>query len=121
MRRLLRGAVVRWCRVFSVLAGVPSRREEPIGRHFGLFGHATTPMNCMAVTIEGLKERAWVHHIQRLMDLSKPALVHDWMRERYIDGADWVMGPNVMGWSCGRSAGACPPSRTCRVAPTSTG
>jgi deoxyribodipyrimidine photolyase-related protein len=26
-----------------------------------------------------------------------PAGVRDWMRERYVDGADWVMGPNVMG------------------------
>ncbi len=64
-----------------------------------------TSMNCMAVTLEGLDERAWVHHIQRLMVLSnfanlygiEPVLVRDWMRERYIDGADWVMGPNVMG------------------------
>lgn len=68
-------------------------------------GEAATSMNCVAITLEGLDQRAWVHHIQRLMVLSNfanlygidPHLVRDWMRERYIDGADWVMGPNVMG------------------------
>lgn len=68
-------------------------------------GEAGTEMNCLSVTLEGLEERAWAHHIQRLMVLSnfanlygiRPASVRDWMRERYIDGADWVMGPNVMG------------------------
>lgn len=68
-------------------------------------GAAGTDMRCLAVTLEGLEERAWIHHIQRLMVLSNfanlygidPSRVRDWMRERYIDGAEWVMGPNVMG------------------------
>lgn len=68
-------------------------------------GEAETSMNCLSITLEGLDERAWVHHIQRLMVLSnfanlygvEPQKVRDWMREQYIDGADWVMGPNVMG------------------------
>jgi deoxyribodipyrimidine photolyase-related protein len=68
-------------------------------------GSAATDMRCVATTIEGLERRGWVHHIQRLMILSNfanlygvvPARVRDWMRERYVDGAEWVMGPNVMG------------------------
>ncbi len=68
-------------------------------------GEASTGLRCLAVTLEGLEERGWIHHIQRLMVLSNlanlhgidPVLVRDWMRERYVDGADWVMGPNVMG------------------------
>jgi deoxyribodipyrimidine photolyase-related protein len=68
-------------------------------------GDTATEMNCMSITLDGLEKRAWVHHIQRLMVLSnfanlygiQPDIVRDWMRERYIDGADWVMGPNVMG------------------------
>lgn len=68
-------------------------------------GDARTSMNCLSVTLDGLEDRAWVHHIQRLMILSNfanlygmdPLLVRDWMRERYIDGANWVMVPNVMG------------------------
>ena len=66
---------------------------------------APSTLRCLSVALEGLDERAWVHHIQRLMVLSnfanlygiEPARVRDWMRAWYVDGADWVMGPNVMG------------------------
>ncbi len=68
-------------------------------------GEARTDLRCVQTTLDGLEERGWVHHIQRLMILSNfanlygihPGYVRDWMRERYVDGADWVMGPNVMG------------------------
>jgi deoxyribodipyrimidine photolyase-related protein len=68
-------------------------------------GRAATEMNCLAATLESLDEHAYVHHIQRLMILSNfanlygiaPVRVRTWMRERYIDGGDWVMVPNVMG------------------------
>ena len=68
-------------------------------------GEASTDMRCLSVTLDGLEQRGWIHHIQRLMVLSNlanlhgidPVAVRDWMRERYVDGADWVMGPNVMG------------------------
>lgn len=68
-------------------------------------GGAPTTLACVHAALDGLHERAWVHHIQRLMVLSnvtnllgvEPRAVRDWMRRMYIDGADWVMGPNVMG------------------------
>jgi deoxyribodipyrimidine photolyase-related protein len=68
-------------------------------------GDAPTDLACLAHTLDGLHERGWVHHIQRLMVLANlatllgldPAAVRDWMRERYVDGTDWAMGPNVMG------------------------
>ncbi len=68
-------------------------------------GTAETDMRCVSIVVGGLERRAWVHHIQRLMVLSNfanlygidPREVRDWMRLRYIDGAEWVMGPNVMG------------------------
>ncbi|MEM9623239.1 MAG: cryptochrome/photolyase family protein, partial [Pseudomonadota bacterium] len=68
-------------------------------------GESTTRMNCLAQALDGLEERAYVHHIQRLMVLSNfanlygihPVAVRDWMRARYIDGSDWAMVPNVMG------------------------
>ncbi len=68
-------------------------------------GEATTQMRCVADVIEGLQERAYVHHIQRLMILSnfanlygiQPKALMDWMWQNYIDGAEWVMIPNVMG------------------------
>ena len=68
-------------------------------------GDAETDMRCLADVLEGLRERAWVHHIPRLMVLSnlsnlygvRPRTVMRWMWDTYIDGAEWVMVPNVMG------------------------
>ncbi len=68
-------------------------------------GEATTEMRCVADVLDGLRQRAWVHHIPRLMILSNlsnlygihPRKVMDWMWEQYVDGAEWVMVPNVMG------------------------
>ena len=66
---------------------------------------AATQMNCMKETISDINERAWVHHIPRLMLLSNLALVTgtnpqeflEWMREVFIDASEWVMVPNVIG------------------------
>lgn len=68
-------------------------------------GAASTDMACMADTFAGLHDRAWVHHIPRLMLLSNlanllgvdPRQVLAWMSDTYIDAAEWVMVPNVMG------------------------
>jgi deoxyribodipyrimidine photolyase-related protein len=64
-----------------------------------------TKMNCIKTTVTDINERAWVHHIPRLMLLSNLALVTgtnpqaflDWMREVFIDASEWVMVPNVIG------------------------
>jgi deoxyribodipyrimidine photolyase-related protein len=64
-----------------------------------------TQMNCMRNVISDIEERAWVHHIPRLMILSNFALISginpqqflDWMREVFVDATDWVMVPNVIG------------------------
>jgi deoxyribodipyrimidine photolyase-related protein len=64
-----------------------------------------TKMNCVKTTVADIKERAWVHHIPRLMILSNLALITgtnpqqflDWMRREFIDSTDWVMVPNVIG------------------------
>ena len=66
---------------------------------------AKTQMACVSKQISDIKERAWVHHIPRLMVLSNLALLAGvkpdeflgWMREVFIDAADWVMVPNVIG------------------------
>lgn len=76
--------------------------ERPLPR---MYTGAPTEMACLADTFEGLHERAWVHHIPRLMLLSSfanlvgvhPRHVLDWMSDTYIDAAEWVMVPNVMG------------------------
>ncbi|MBU6314661.1 MAG: cryptochrome/photolyase family protein [Actinomycetales bacterium] len=64
-----------------------------------------TKMNCMKQTVTDINDRAWVHHIPRLMLLSNLALITgtnpqaflDWMREVFIDATEWVMVPNVIG------------------------
>jgi deoxyribodipyrimidine photolyase-related protein len=64
-----------------------------------------TQMNCVKETVSDIQERAWVHHIPRLMLLSNLALVTgtnpqeflEWMREVFIDASEWVMVPNVIG------------------------
>jgi len=64
-----------------------------------------TKMNCVKQVVSQVEKRAWTHHIPRLMILSNLALVTgtnpqqflDWMRERFIDAAEWVMVPNIIG------------------------
>jgi deoxyribodipyrimidine photolyase-related protein len=66
---------------------------------------AVTQMYCIKETVSDIQERAWVHHIPRLMLLSNLALVTgtnpqeflEWMREVFIDASEWVMVPNVIG------------------------
>jgi deoxyribodipyrimidine photolyase-related protein len=68
---------------------------------------SATQMKCVATQIEDIDARSWVHHIPRLMVLSNLALISgvspqeflDWMRRAFIDAADWVMVPNVIGMS----------------------
>ncbi|MEI6496023.1 MAG: cryptochrome/photolyase family protein [Actinomycetota bacterium] len=68
-------------------------------------GQAPTQMRCLATTLRTLHDHAWVHHIQRLMVLGNLALLAGvdpqamtrWMRAGFVDAADWVMVPNVVG------------------------
>lgn len=64
-----------------------------------------TKMNCVSSVVADVEKRAWTHHIPRLMILSNLALITgtnpqqflDWMRQNFIDAAEWVMVPNVIG------------------------
>lgn len=66
-----------------------------------------TKMRCVSTTVAEIERRAWTHHIPRLMVLSNLATLADvepseflaWMRRVFIDAADWVMVPNVIGMS----------------------
>jgi deoxyribodipyrimidine photolyase-related protein len=77
--------------------------HEPVPPAFRDSGQ--TRMRCLGDVVAGLEERAWVHHIPRLMVLAnlanligvEPRALMDWMLDRYVDGAEWVMVPNVMG------------------------
>lgn len=62
---------------------------------------------CLRHALEGVRDRGWTHHIQRLMILGNHALqrgyqpreLSEWYRETFVDGFEWVMPPNVIGMS----------------------
>ncbi len=70
-------------------------------------GEASTDMNCVHNCMSTLHDQAYNHHIQRLMVLGNLAMLHgvdpweltEWMWSSFIDGAEWVMLPNVIGMS----------------------
>ena len=72
-----------------------------------MFTGAPTEMRCVGECIGGVRARAYNHHIQRLMVLGNLALLSGvdpwamttWMWHSFIDGAEWVMLPNVIGMS----------------------
>ena len=66
-----------------------------------------TKMRCVSRTVGDVDARAYAHHIQRLMVLGNLALLAgidpqamtEWMSTSFIDAAEWVMVPNVIGMS----------------------
>lgn len=62
---------------------------------------------CLSTALEGVRDRGWSHHIQRLMVLGNhalqrgydPAELSDWFATAFVDGFAWVMPPNVIGMS----------------------
>lgn len=81
------------------------RAERPLPPAFLAGGGAGTRMACVANVLDKVEDRAWAHHIERLMVLGnlcllagvRPGALNDWMWERFVDGAEWVMSPNVVG------------------------
>ena len=68
-------------------------------------GQAHTEMACVTSVIRHVHDHGYAHHIERLMVLGNlaltagvdPAAMTAWMRESFVDGAEWVMLPNVIG------------------------
>jgi deoxyribodipyrimidine photolyase-related protein len=68
---------------------------------------AETGLGPVDHAIEGVLERGWSHHIERLMVLgnamsllrTEPDDVHEWFMQMYVDAYDWVMVPNVYAMS----------------------
>lgn len=64
-----------------------------------------TDMRCVADTVAGLLETAYAHHILRLMVFGnllllwgvRPDEAFGWFHHAFIDGYEWVMGPNAVG------------------------
>jgi deoxyribodipyrimidine photolyase-related protein len=67
--------------------------------------HGATQMHCVAQTMQAIDEYGWTHHIQRLMVIGNlclltgvdPTELVEWMWASFVDGAEWVMLPNVVG------------------------
>ena len=70
-----------------------------------LFASGETDMRCVADSLASVADHAYAHHIQRLMVLGNLALLAGvvpqemvrWMWASFVDGAEWVMVPNVLG------------------------
>jgi len=68
---------------------------------------AETDLNCLKTVISETRDNAYAHHIQRLMITGnfamlagvRPADVHRWYLEVYVDAFEWVELPNVIGMS----------------------
>ena len=66
-----------------------------------------TQMSCMKSVVHNVQQRSYAHHIERLMVLGNISLIAginpqqltNWMWENFIDAAEWVMVPNVIGMS----------------------
>jgi deoxyribodipyrimidine photolyase-related protein len=66
-----------------------------------------TELNCVRQSAAYLVDRAYAHHIQRLMVFGllalllgvRPRDVHRWHMSMYADAVDWVSLPNVLGMS----------------------
>lgn len=81
--------------------GLDARRSLPPA----FTDSSATGMACVGGVVDDIHARGWVHHIPRLMVLAnlsliagiRPQDVLDWMRRMFVDAADWVMVPNVIG------------------------
>ncbi|MFQ3676486.1 MAG: cryptochrome/photolyase family protein [Fimbriimonadaceae bacterium] len=67
----------------------------------------TTGLPPLDGTIRRVLATGWAHHIERLMVVGsamlmcevEPGEAYRWFMEMFVDSADWVMAPNVLGMS----------------------
>lgn len=90
-------------------AWMPAYRDANVlGAHRPLppvFAGAPTRMRCVQHAMADVHDHGWTHHIQRLMVLGnlsllagvEPDALVRWMWSGFVDGAEWVMLPNVVG------------------------
>ena len=97
-----------WGRYWQWMPGY--RDENALGADRPLppvYTGAPTDMACVASALASVHDHGWAHHIQRLMVLGNLALLAgvdpwaltEWMWAGFVDGAEWVMLPNVIGMS----------------------
>ena len=93
----------RWMPEYAEMNSLDAQVDIP-----PMFTDSTaTQMSCMKSVIGHVEERSYAHHIERLMVLGNFALIAGinpqqltrWMWNSFIDAAEWVMVPNVIGMS----------------------
>ena len=100
-REYVWGLYWRWMPAFRTRNELEATRPLPPA----FTGQAPTAMRCVATALDGVEQRGWAHHIQRLMVLSnlsmmagvRPNELVEWMWASFVDGSEWVMVPNVVG------------------------
>jgi len=77
------------------------------------FWSGKTELNCLSQCLSGVVDRAYSHHIQRLMVICNfatlaelsPQAMNDWFYSMYVDSFDWVVTPNVIGMGMNADGG----------------
>ncbi|MDS0281666.1 cryptochrome/photolyase family protein [Haloarcula onubensis] len=75
--------------------------DEPLPE---LYWTGDTEMACLSDVVDGVRERGYSHHIERLMILAnfglvygvEPAQLNRWFHAGYVDAFHWVTTPNVV-------------------------
>lgn len=102
-REYVRGVYWRWMPEYIERNALACEdRDVP-----GFFWDGKTEMRCVADSLKNVREKAYAHHIQRLMVLGlyaqlegvHPRRFHDWHMAMYADAIDWVSLPNTLGMS----------------------
>ena len=93
----------QWMPKYAEMNSLNARRDLP-----KLFTNPdATSMSCMKSALNSVYQRSYAHHIERLMVLGNFALIagvnpqqlNNWMWNSFVDAAEWVMVPNVIGMS----------------------
>lgn len=99
-REFIRG--VYWLKMPDYQRGNFLGAERPLP---DFFWTAKTDLNCLREAVESTRQRAYAHHIQRLMVIGNyallaglaPAAVEEWYLLVYADAYEWVELPNTHG------------------------
>jgi deoxyribodipyrimidine photolyase-related protein len=96
-----------WCVYWRWMPGYRSRNHLGASRQVppAFTGQASTEMRCVSNAMQHLDDHGYTHHIERLMVFGNLALTSgvdpwamtEWMWASFVDGAEWVMLPNVIG------------------------
>jgi deoxyribodipyrimidine photolyase-related protein len=100
-REYVWGVYWLWMPTYRVRNALQATRPVPPA----FTGEATTNMACVSGVIDHVRDHGYAHHIERLMVLGNLALtagvdplaMTEWMWATFVDGAEWVMLPNVIG------------------------